>query len=566
MRSPAISVLLSLPLLSIAASAQVETVITPKVDSVCTFKNGVAMIRASFRVEKPGLYVWQRPPTAVQGTFWVESDLKVNVRSTVRMLPAPEGVPGIAAGFQQELAGKTVRVVLKAGGAAAPDTYEGRVWSPPPLVPIRAWDKDFASLLGRSSSSRYDYAYTSTPAYNIGAFPQPLPGQLGFLILEDERGGRQYIAADSIASISVQGRVAGKAPEQAAPILIFDIADAPKAPATIQISYLARGMAWVPSYRLELRDEEKLKIRAGAVVRNELIDLHDAEIRLISGYPAMPFAHVDSPLWANGTLANFFTQLGIQSGTGSGSLVIAQNITSNSMSGNDAGARGGAGAELKDENAAGVDMHFESIGHHTLAAGDSLSVEVASADCAYERVIDWSIKDRRDDDWRRRDEKNTDEDQPWEGIRFANPFRFPMTTGTAITLAGGDFRSQTTSYWMNPGQQATLRTGKALTLKTEVTEAEDESARKAVPIGSDSWLQRKIQTTLRMQNFRDHPAKVIVRAEYRGEFVSADGTPEKRMRVEKEHKMNLPRELEWTVVLPPKGERTIQFWSTFLTR
>jgi len=555
-----------LPLLSIAASAQVETVVTPKVESVSTFKNGVAVIRALFRVEKPGLYVWQRPPTAVQGTFWVESDLKVNVRSTVRMLPAPEGVPAIAAGFQQELAGKTVRVVLKAAGAAAPDTYEGRVWSPPPLVPIRAWDTNFASLLGRDSSWRYDYNYTSTPRYNVGTFPQPLPGQLGFLILEDEQGGRQYISADSIASISVQGRVERKAPEQAAPILIFDIAGAPKEPATIQISYLARGMAWVPSYRLELRDEEKLKIRAGAVVRNELIDLADAEVRLISGYPAMPFAHVDSPLWANGTLANFFAQLGTQGGTGSGSLVIAQNTTTNYMSGNDAGARGGAGAELKDENAAGVDMHFESIGRHTLAAGDSLSVEVASAECAYERVIEWVIKDRRDDDWRRRDDKKGEEDQPWDGIRFANPFRFPMTTGTAITLLGGDFRSQTTSYWMNPGQLATLRTGKALTLKTEVTEVEDERARKTVPIGPDQWLQRKIQTTLRMQNFRDHPAKVIVRAEYSGEFVSADGTPEKRMRVEQDRKMNLPRELEWTIVVPPKGEQTLQFWSTFLTR
>jgi hypothetical protein len=242
---PPVLVLLALPFFSGAALAQVETVVTPKVESVSAFKNGVAIIRASFQVEKPGVYVWQQPPTAVHGTFWVESDLKVNVRSTVRILPAPEGMPAIAAGFQHELAGKTVRVVLKAGGAAAPDTYEGRVWSPPPIVPIRAWDKDFASLLGRGSSSRYDYAYTSTPAYNIGAFPQPLPGQLGFLILEDERGGRQYIAADSIASISVQGRVDGKAPEQAAPILMFEIAAVPKEPTVVHISYLARGMACV---------------------------------------------------------------------------------------------------------------------------------------------------------------------------------------------------------------------------------------------------------------------------------------------------------------------------------
>ena len=38
------------------------------------------------------------------------------------------------------------------------------------------------------------------------------------------------------------------------------------------------------------------------------------------------------------------------------------------------------------------------------------------------------------------------------------------------------------------------------------------------------------------------------------------------MQVGQERKMNLPRELEWAIVAPPKGEQTIQFWSTFLTR
>jgi hypothetical protein len=570
MRSPALTVVLALPLLSLfpsaAVSAQGETVVNPTVESVSTFKNGVAVIRASFRVEKPGVYVWQRPPSAIQGTFWVESDLKVNVHSTMRMLPMPEGTPVVPAGLQQELAGKTVTVTLKAVGANQPVTYQGRVWAPVKSGPVRLWDTNYASLLGRDP-----YNYYGSARYNVG-ISLGQPGPAGFLILENQQGGRDYISADTIASVSVTDRVEARPPDQPAPILTFDIADAPKEPATIHVSYLARGMAWVPSYRLELKGEDKLQIRLAAVVRNELLDLHDTELRLISGFPAMPFAHVDSPLWANGNLTNFFAQLNTPGGGAYGSPVVSQGQIVSNASGNnfDPNARGGAAGDLKEENAAGTDIHFESIGRHTLAAGDSLSVEVAHAECAFERVIDWVIKDKRDDEGRRRYENNNnnkkeDEDQPWDGVRFANPFSFPMTTGTAITLEGGDFHSQSTSYWMNPGQNGTLRTSKALTLKTTVTETEDESARRTLN-SLEHWVQHKMLTTLRMQNFRDHPAKVIIRAEYSGQLVSADGAPEQRLRPLDDRRANLPRELEWTVSVPAKGEQTVQYSYTYLTR
>jgi hypothetical protein len=543
------------------AEAPNETILSPTVESVSAFKNGVAVIRAAFRVEKPGVYVWQRPPAAIHGTFWTESDLKVNVRSTVRMLPTPEGVPTAVPGLQEELAGRPVEVTLKATGAGQPATLRGRVWTPPPEGPVRSWDTNFASVVPGYAGWPYGYARGNV------AVSSPLPAPGGFLVLEDEAGGRQYINPDTIASVSVHGAVEAKRPRQAAPILEFEIADAPKEPATVHVTYLARGLAWMPSYRLDLKDETKMKIRMGAVVRNELLDLHDAEVRLISGYPAVPFAHVNSPLWANDTLAGYFAQLSSQGGGGSGSVVTQQAFVNGNNSQGFGPNEGGAAADLKEENAGGVDMHYESIGRRTLAAGDSLAVDVGDADCAYERVIEWVIADKHDAGgrYRERNERKEDEDQPWDGIRFANPFRFPMTTGAAITTEGGDFRSQGTSYWMNPGQHATLRTSKALTLKTEVTENEDGAPKPVKADGVQYW-QHTAQITLRMENFRDRPAKVIVRAEFRGDLGAADGKPESRVRPRVERGLNAPREVEWTTNVPAKGGQTLQFSYSYLAR
>ena len=68
----------------------------------------------------------------------------------------------------------------------------------------------------------------------------------------------------------------------------------------------ARGLAWAPSYRIDTTDPKSLALEQRAVIRNELADLTEAELRLISGYPSVQFAHVHSPLSPRTTWGTFF--------------------------------------------------------------------------------------------------------------------------------------------------------------------------------------------------------------------------------------------------------------------
>ena len=43
-----------------------------------------------------------------------------------------------------------------------------------------------------------------------------------------------------------------------------------------------------------------------------------------------------------------------------------------------------------------TDIHYESIGKRELAAGDALSLDVASGEAAMERVVEWTVSDQRD--------------------------------------------------------------------------------------------------------------------------------------------------------------------------
>ncbi len=86
---------LSIPLMKIqvllllTASASLafgEKTVTPTLDSAGMFKNGLTVVRASFPIDGPSNYCWEKVPNVVHGSLWVESDGKVIIQSTTRMI------------------------------------------------------------------------------------------------------------------------------------------------------------------------------------------------------------------------------------------------------------------------------------------------------------------------------------------------------------------------------------------------------------------------------------------------------------------------------------------------
>lgn len=535
-------------LLVVPLSAAEEIAVSPRVDSVGLFKNSVAVIRASFEVKGPGTYCWQDLPRAVHGSFWVESDGQVSVRSTSRMVE--DGEPVLPSGnLQRDLAGKAVTVTLKSTSAAQEPVVTGKVWTMPELNPHKVWDHNMVAAnpwMGRFNAQET----TSTAVASAGSF----------LVLDSPKGGRQYVDLGSIASVTVDGPGETAKRKVEKPVMIFEVGQAPANGGRVQISYLARGIAWAPSYLIDLAGADQLSIRRNAVVRNELIELKDTELQLISGFPNIEFAHVDSPLWAGGSLAAFFQQLS-QGQDSRGGAASQQMVMYNTMSTANAG-----GPALPDiaEAGSGDDVHFESIGARSLAPGDSLSLEVGSAKASCQRVVEWVVPDPRDESGRYRRESGSgqqqkDEDAPWDAIKFTNPFKFPLTTGPAMITEGGRFRGQSLSQWVNPGQSTCLRITKALSVDARYTEVEEEQQRELVWIGGNDFQKTKVKGTLVVKNFRGKEAVMSIRAGFSGEMIEADGGPAAKLRTEGVSSVNPRRELEWSVKLAAGEEKTLSY-------
>src|SRR5262249_33728824 len=150
--------------------------------------------------------------------------------------------------------------------------------------------------------------------------------------------------------------------KQRRPVLVLT-ADRLDGPATLTVTYLARGLAWAPSYRVDVSNPRTLTVEQAAVVKNELCDLRDVEVSLISGFPSVPFAHVLSPLSARTTWTRFFQELAqrpreLADSARNAVIVGRQQVLQVGPLNVDLSAT---------PTGEGVDVHYQPLGKRTLA-------------------------------------------------------------------------------------------------------------------------------------------------------------------------------------------------------
>jgi hypothetical protein len=488
-----------------------------KIVSVGLFKNGLVVVKREVSVAGPGTYKLDKVPDAVHGTFWVESNAEIEAAMQLREIDVPAHKAGPLS-LQDELAGRKVTLHLK-GGKVAP--VNGTV--------IRFERRD----------------------------DEDAPAPRRFLVLKTARG-RTYVDTGEVASVEVEGD--NDTVKQRKAVLLLTVAKSDKRP-KVHLSYLTTGLSWAPSYRIDITDPKSLAIEQGTVVRNEMADLKEAEVFLISGYPGVAFGHVLSPLSSKTNWANFFRQLSRRDGAfdptltnwTANTVVVQQAVRSTALPGLDLSAI---------PTGEGVDLHYQGIGKRALKKGNALALSLAKAKANYERIVEWTIPDNRDEYGRYVARGRNEDDNPWDALRFKNPFPFPMTTAPAMVVAGGKFNGQSTSYFVNPGEENVVRVTRALSIRTRAVETEEQNRkgnREIVYVGGREYRKGQVAGEVTVSNHRKETVKLVIRRRFSGELISADGNPRTVLREEGVWSVNRRNDLIWTVTLAPGEEKRLTY-------
>ena len=302
-----------------------------------------------------------------------------------------------------------------------------------------------------------------------------------------------------------------------------------------------------------------------ATIRNEMSNLNDAEVGLISGYPSVHFAHVQSllapyPKWASFFRSDEFERRPRQGCTWQ-FIPRTRSSLIQWLSRSDP-ARSGGHADRERRGPA-----FQPIGKRTLADGEAIALTVAKGKADYERILEWIDPDTRDEYGTHSRTSSDESDEAWDSLKFKNPLAFPMTTGPATVVSGGAFNGQRTSFWVNAGEETILRVNKALSVRTRATENEklnNQGGRDLVWVGGQQYRNSNVEGELAVSNYRKEPIQIVIRRRLSGELVDAEATPKSSLREEGVYSVNRRNELVWTLTLKAGEERKLKYHYTVL--
>ena len=517
------------------AVSPVPRAVTSRVKSVSMFKNGVALIREEFTVPASGQYVLDAIPYAIHGAFFIQSEADVEAVLTQRQSRESVGATGDL-NYQKDLVGKKVRVFFN--NANMPPVH-GTV------AAVRQSTDDKAPQSDSDFRPRY---YSQAYYYNRGNESPEAPNP--HLILNTDFG-QSVIQQSSIARIDVEGEIG--AIVRSRPTLLFTVKT--EKPATVGITYLTKGAAWAPAYRLLLPDEKsnrgKMTIEQTATIVNQWRSFSNAQLYLISGYPKIGCENVISPISNKANLSAFFSQMLRPDGDDRGSMMSQMVMNSVSPRDSDDFPSGSVAA-----SGDGPDIYYHPVGQRSMNKEDVLALSNGKKETEFERVVEWTVADTRNENGHPLDRENPN--TPWDTIQFVNPFDFPMTTGPAAVMTEHKFLGQNTSYWTSPGEKTSIPITKSLSVSVKSDEQEINRSDEMRYMGV-RCRRITVAVELSIANRRAEPIKALVKRQFSGEIEKpVEGAKVVQLN-QNLNALNRQNELRWELTLNPGETRTLKY-------
>ncbi len=517
--------------------AAAEQVLAPKVERVALFKNGLGYFSSSLVLpEKATSVVLGQLPIPSLGAFWVGYGPKVGLHGIYASLDeAVERVP--ASDFARLLQANVGRKVSIRSGT---EVIEGVVFSAGP--PDRAEEPASPYLMGSNRAER-------------GASPAAL------VVVKTERG-LVALGAGTISHVDFEGGGALTTVSHVVrrPALRLEL-DRPAPGEKLSISYLARGISWSPSYLIDLSDPKTAQLTAAAVVVNEVADLEDVRLDLVTGFPNVVFADVASPIAMSQTLAQFLDSVrqGGDRRGGRQGIVTQQAILSNAISFQ--GQTQGLSSLAASAGETAEDLFLYPIERLSLRRGETVQLPLFTAEAPYQHLYTWEIADLLDAQGRypRDGGQREEAEEVWHSCRLTNPLRMPLTTAPAQFVNEGRFAGQDVLHYTAPGAETTIRINRAMNVIAEQAEVEVDRKRDAVRFHGSSYDLVKIQGRLRIRNRMETKARLEVTKHLSGDVGETLPAAKDTQTATGLRQVNTHHTLTWTLDVLPAEEKTLSY-------
>ena len=524
-----------------AASCAVAADVPTRVSSVALFKNGLGYFTRVGELPAAPAEIEVGPlPAAVHGTFWLGWEAGTsfdNLRSHEVAASQMRAALSVAELLRANV-GRPARLYL----AGEDEPLTGRIAAvPEPPTPV-------------------------PPSPYLSIIPPPQPPTGGIVLLESAGvEGLVGVPLGSVQRVAFLEAAATEVPVDAKHISLAGQLTAGAAGQPLSVSYLVKGMTWAPSYRVDISEPEQAALTAKAAILNEIEDLEDTHVDLVTGFPYLEFAEIISPLAKKTDLAGFLNALyrgGDQQYRGR-AAVMAQ-VTANEPMWIESAPTPSYGAPAQGE--VGEDLFFYPLEGVTLARGETGYYPLFSAQVPYEHVYTWDIPDYIGDSDHYQDPSQPRRQIVWHSLRLTNEMGMPWTTAPAETVQEGRILGQATLHYTPPGAETLLKITQALGIEAEELELEIARQPNARVFRGSHYDLVTVQGTLKLRSHLDKAVAMEVTKRITGEVQETSPQAEVEKLAAGLQAVNAHGRLTWKLELPAGGEQEITYSFTVYVR
>ncbi|HRJ27188.1 MAG TPA: hypothetical protein PLO61_06735 [Fimbriimonadaceae bacterium] len=487
---------------------QSQSGFTGQVIAASLFKNGYAVVIRQYDVPRPGAFRLIDPPRATLGSLWLTTspgasiDRLITTQETVTSTSTTATLTQVV----QNNVGKSVKVKLR----GQPDLIEAK---------IQAASAGIVVLIVGEEARTLEISQ-----------------------IEEVRGSSSTLTWTSETKSQrpvIEGVLSGSGGK-------------------VFLMSLERGMTWAPAYRVDISDPKTLTFTARGTVMNELVELKEADVKLITGYPNLPFIGILDPANRDVTMDQFLNGL-MSLGSEGAFRGRREMMTQN------AGPRGGGwdADQLPDAaNFQAEDLFFYRIPKASLKVGDRGLFTLTQFQAPYSHLYEWEVQDFGVDGRY----SPPDEDQPgdvWHSLKFKNSGDIPLTTAPAMTVQRGEVLGQDTVKYTSKGAEVRLRITKALDVVATATEEERSRDTIELPWGAGKRTFDRVTLagTLTITNRKSTSVDMRIEKSLTGEVLTVSNSGQATKLGAGVRALNSRNQIVWSV--PVEAGKTLKLEYTY---
>jgi len=511
-----------------------------RVQSVALFKNGLGYFTRVGELPAAPSEIEVGPlPAAVHGTFWLGWEEGVafdDLRS--REVEAAEMRAALSvAELLRANVGKRARLFL--AGEEQPLT--GRIAAvPQPPRPV-------------------------PPSPYLSIIPPPGPPAPALVLVESD-GNVFGVPIGSVLRVAFLERAETQVPVEGRHIALAGQLTQGRRRQPLSVSYLVKGITWAPSYRVDISQPDEARLTAKAAILNEIEDLADTHVDLVTGFPYLEFSEIISPLAQKTDLQGFLNALyrGGDQRQYRREAVMAQVALNVPY----AYAEGTPGPDYGApvEGVEAEDLFFYPVEGVTLARGETGYYPLFSAPVPYEHVYTWDIPDYIGDSDHYQDPNQPRQQIVWHSLRLTNDMGMPWTTAPAETVQGGRILGQATLHYTPRGGETLLKITQALGIEADEVELEINRQADARTFRGSRYDLVTVQGTLKLRSHLDKPVAMEITKLITGEVQESSPAAEVEKLAAGLQGVNARSRLTWKLELPAGAEQEITYSFTVYVR